>query len=234
MSASKTKTAPAAIGEKRPFDIDGAIKRIRTAVQPFRKAAMFELADDGYDSLFEQLTACVISIRTRDEETVEIARRLFAEARTPEEIASLPLKRIDDLITPSTFHEAKAVTIRDIARRTVEEFGGALPCDDQTLQTFSGVGPKCSHLALGVACGQPLISVDIHVHRVTNRWGIVSTSTPEQTMVALGRRLPEKYRVEINQLLVPFGKHICTGIRPKCSTCPVLDMCNQVGVTSYR
>jgi endonuclease-3 len=87
---------------------------------------------------------------------------------------------------------------------------------------------------LGIACGQPFISVDIHVHRVTNRWGYVGASTPEKTMVALGVKLPEKYWVDINRLLVPFGKHICTGVRPKCSTCPVLEMCQQVGVTEYR
>lgn len=102
------------------------------------------------------------------------------------------------------------------------------------MQSFAGIGPKCANLALGVACGQSLISVDIHVHRVTNRWGYVRTSAPERTMTALQDVLPERYRVEINASLVPFGKHICTGVRPKCSTCPVLDMCQQVGVTSHR
>jgi endonuclease-3 len=224
----------AASGEKRPFDIDEAMDRIREAVRPFPKAAMFELADDGFDSPFEQLVACVISVRTRDEESVVIARRLFGVARTPDAIAALTPAEIDALIVPSTFHEQKAVTIREIARRTVEDFGGALPCDDATLQSFAGVGPKCSHLALGIACGQPVISVDIHVHRICNRWGVVGTATPEQTMTALERWLPERFRVEINRLLVPFGKHVCTGVRPRCSTCPVLDMCRQVGVEAHR
>jgi endonuclease-3 len=102
------------------------------------------------------------------------------------------------------------------------------------MQSFAGIGPKCANLALGVACGAPVISVDIHVHRVTNRWGYVATKTPEQSMAALESELPERYRVEINKLLVPFGKHVCTGVRPKCSTCPVLEMCRQVGVTSHR
>ena len=96
------------------------------------------------------------------------------------------------------------------------------------------MGPKCAHLALGVACGASLISVDIHVHRVTNRWGYVRTSTPEATMLALQEKLPRRYRIEINALLVPFGKHICTGTLPKCSTCPVLRWCRQVGVTKHR
>ncbi|MBA3379875.1 MAG: endonuclease III, partial [Chloroflexia bacterium] len=102
------------------------------------------------------------------------------------------------------------------------------------LQSMPGIGPKCSHLVLGVACGQARISVDVHVDRVTNRWGYVVASTPEKTMVALEATLPECHHIEINRLLVPFGKHICTGVRPKCSTCPVLDMCRQVGVASHR
>jgi endonuclease-3 len=116
----------------------------------------------------------------------------------------------------------------------VEEFGGELPCDEQVLLSFSGVGVKCAHLTLGVGCNQPFISVDIHVHRVTNRWGYVLASTPEKSMQELEKVLPEKYWVEINRLLVPFGKHICTGTLPRCSTCPVLSMCHQVGVTKHR
>jgi endonuclease-3 len=89
-------------------------------------------------------------------------------------------------------------------------------------------------LALGIACDRPFIGVDIHVHRVTNRWGYVAAPTPEATMLALEQVLPKKYWVEINKLLVPFGKHVCTGVAPKCSTCPLLEMCQQVGVTSHR
>jgi endonuclease-3 len=96
------------------------------------------------------------------------------------------------------------------------------------------VGPKCANLALGIACGEQVISVDIHVHRVTNRWGYVQTKTPEQTMAALEKKLPKKHWLDINRLLVPFGKHICTGQSPKCSSCPVLEFCQQVGVTKHR
>jgi len=220
--------------DKRPFDIDEAMDRIREAVRPYPKAAMFELAGRGHASPFEQLIACLISVRTYDEVSLPAALRLFKVARTPEAIAQLPTDEIDALIRPATFHDRKAVQIRDIARRVAEEFVGNLPCDADVMQSFAGIGPKCAHLALGVACGAPVISVDIHVHRVTNRWGYVTTRTPEQTMEALEIVLPERYRVEINKLLVPFGKHVCTGVRPKCSTCPVLDMCQQIGVTSHR
>jgi endonuclease III len=220
--------------EKRPLDIGEMLQRIRSAVAPFRPAAMFELAGDGYSSLFEQLVSCIISIRTYDEATVPIARRLFERARTPSAMAELTVDDISALIRPATFYERKAAQILAIARVVLDQHGGELPCDAGVLMAFEGVGPKCAHLALGVACRQPYISVDIHVHRVTNRWGYVSARSPEGTMVALKAILPQEYWIEINRLLVPFGKHICTGTLPHCTTCPVLDMCLQVGVSEHR
>ncbi len=219
---------------KKPFDIDRALERIEEAVRPYPKAAMFELADEGFASTFEQLVACIVSIRTRDETTLVAARQLFELAREPEAMSRLTAERIDRAIALSTFHEPKARQIREIARRIVADHGGELPCDQEVLLSFPGVGPKCANLVLGIACGEKRIGVDVHVHRVTNRWGYVSALTPEKTMAALETKLPKKYWVEINRLLVPFGKHVCTGLRPKCSTCPVLDMCRQVGVTAHR
>jgi endonuclease-3 len=220
--------------EKRPFDIDIALERIEQAVQPWPKAALFQLAEEGHTSVFEQLLACMISIRTYDEVTLPVSRKLFAQARTPAEVARLPWEELDALISPSTFHERKANQILAIAKEVEEKYGGVLPGDRDLLLSFGGVGPKCANLVLGVACGTPVISVDIHVHRVTGRWGYIAASTPEKTLVALEKKLPERYWIAINRLLVPFGKHICTGTRPKCSTCPVLDMCRQVGVTEHR
>jgi len=219
---------------KRPFDVDEAIARLRSAVQPFKKAALFELAEEGHRSVFEQLCACMISIRTLDEVTLPTARRLFARARTPAEVAALSLDELDELIHDCAFHEPKARQIHAIARRSIEELGGELPCDFGVLTSFWGVGPKCANLALGIACGQARIGVDVHVHRITNRWGYVRTGTPEQTMLALEKTLPERYWLEINRLLIPFGKNICTGTLPKCSQCPILEMCQQHGVTSHR
>lgn len=219
---------------KKPFDIDRALARIDEAVRPFPKAAMFELADEGFASTFELLVACIVSIRTRDETTLVAARRLFELAREPAAMSRLTTERIDRAIAASTFHEPKARQIREIARRIVADHGGELPCDQAVLLSFPGVGPKCANLVLGIACGETRIGVDVHVHRVTNRWGYVAAITPEKTMAALEAKLPRKYWVEINRLLVPFGKHVCTGVRPKCSTCPVLDMCRQVGVEEHR
>ena len=137
-------------------------------------------------------------------------------------------------IRPSTYHEAKAPQIRAIARRILDEHGGELPCDDDVLRSFAGVGPKCANLVLTIACGQPRIAVDTHVHRVTNRWGYVHARTPEQTLAALEAKLPQRYGTEINRLLIPFGKHICTAQHPHCSTRPVCEFCAQAGVTAPR
>lgn len=219
---------------KKPIDIEEVVKRLRIAVKPFPKAALFELYDDGYTSPFEQLLACMISIRTRDEVTVITAKRLFEKARTPETIALLTIDEIDSLIYDSSFHRSKAQQFIDIATLISKDYGGQLPCEFSIITSFKGVGPKCANLVLGIACNKPGIGVDIHVHRVSNRWGYVLTSSPEKTMTALENKLPKKYWVEINRLLVPFGKHICTGILPKCSICPVLEMCQQVGVIKHR
>ena len=219
---------------KLPFDIDLVMDRLREGVKPFRKAALFELYEEGFTSPFEQLLACIISIRTRDEDTVPISKRLFARARSPEALSALDASEINQLLAGSTFREGKAPQIREIARRVATEYGGELPCDLEKLLDFKGVGIKCANLVLGIACGQARIGVDIHVHRITNRWGYVATTTPEKTTVALEKVLPERYWVEINALLVPFGKHVCTGTAPRCSTCPVLPFCQQVGVTGHR
>jgi endonuclease-3 len=208
--------------------------RVAQAVAPFPKAALFELAEEGFRSPFEQLVACIISIRTRDEVTLRLAQRVFEHARTPMKLLQFSPGEIDEWIGASTFHEAKAQQLHVIAQRIMLEYDGQLPCDAQVLLSFRGVGVKCANLVLGIACDYPGISVDVHVHRVTNRWGYIQTTTPDKSMVALTAKLPRRYWVEINRLLVPFGKHICTGHQPHCSTCPVLDMCQQVGVKSWR
>ena len=217
-------------GPTEPFDIDTALARVREAIRGYAAAAMFELAERGHASLFEQLVGCLLSIRTRDEVSLPVSLRLLGRASTPEAMLRLGTEGIEALIRPVTFPEPKARTLHALAARTVEEFGGALPCDAAVLQSFHGVGPKCAHLALGIACGQARISVDIHVHRVTNRWGYVQARTPERTLAALEAKLPRAHWVELNRLLVPFGKHVCTGVRPHCPTCPLRSLCPRVGV----
>jgi endonuclease-3 len=219
---------------KRPFDVDLALARIAPAIADKPKAALFELYDEGFRSPFQQLVACIISIRTLDEVTLPVARSLLQQAGSPAAVAALPIATLDRLIRPATFHEGKARQIQAIAETIVSRHGGELPGDEATLLSFRGVGPKCANLVLGIACGQPRIGVDIHVWRVTNRWGLIHAPTPEAAIPQLEAVVPREHWVTLNRLLVPFGKHVCTRHLPHCSTCPVLDMCRQVGVDKHR
>ncbi|MBV9579772.1 MAG: endonuclease III [Chloroflexi bacterium] len=195
---------------------------------------LFQLYAEGHTSPFEMLVACLISVRTRDETSLAMARRLFETARTPAALADMDINAIDALIHKAGFHLVKSEQINTIARLVVEEHDGELPCSFEVMTSYPGIGPKCANLALGIACGQPRIGVDIHVHRVTNRWGYVSGRTPELSLAALEAVLPRQHWVEINALLVPFGKHVCTPTAPRCSTCPLLDMCARRGVEASR
>lgn len=219
---------------KQPFELNVVLGRVEEAIRPYPKAAMFDLYERGYNTLFEQLISCIVSIRTLDETTIPVSLRLFEQVRTPEQLLALDIPTLTQLLYGTTYPDQKAYTMRGIAERIVDEFGGELPADFQTLTSLKGVGPKCANLALGVATGQAAISVDIHVHRVVNRWGYVRTKQPEQTLKVLETQVPREQWVNINRLLMPFGKHICTGNLPHCSTCPVLEYCEQVGVDRHR
>ena len=216
------------------FPLDTVLAAIEPAIATYPKAAMFDLFERGYNSLFEQLISCIVSIRTLDETTIPVSLRLFDVARTPAEFAALSPEELIPLLYGTTYPDQKAYTIIGIAQRVMTEFAGTLPADFDTLTSLKGVGPKCANLALGVATGQAAISVDIHVHRVTNRWGYVQTKNPEQTLAVLEKQVPVEQWININRLLMPFGKHICTGTLPRCSTCPVLAYCAQVGVERHR
>ncbi|AGA26672.1 endonuclease III domain-containing protein [Singulisphaera acidiphila] len=219
---------------KEPFAIDEVFRRLRIATAGLAKAAMFDLRDRGFDTPFEQLVGSLISARTHDETTLTVCLRLFAVARTPAQMAALEESRIRELLRGTTFADVKARDLRELSRRIVEEHQGVVPNTLEGLTAFRGVGPKIAALTLAVGFGQPAIAVDIHVHRIVNRWGYVSTHSPEKTAEVLSETLPQHYWIEINERLVPFGKFICTGTRPKCSTCVLLSMCAQVGVLNPR
>jgi endonuclease III len=216
------------------YPVGTMLRRIEVAVKPFPKAAMFGLADEGYTSLFEQLVSCIISIRTLDETTIPLSLKLFAKARTPKEMLKMSMSEIADTLYGATFPGQKAETILRIAEKAMGFRGHELPADFEVLTSIKGVGPKCANLALGVGVGQQRISVDVHVHRVVNRWGLIQTKSPEQSLEALEDIVAIKYRRDINRLLMPFGKHICTLRLPYCSTCPVFKWCLRVGVTKSR
>ena len=194
-------------------------------IRPYPPAAMFGLAARGYASLYEQLVSCILSIRTYDEVSFPASEALFARARTPREMLALDRETLARIIEKCTYPGQKAETILGLSARIADEYDGETPDDFAALTDFRGVGPKCANLALGVALGRPAISVDVHVHRVVNRWGVVDTKDPKKTLAALEAIVPRERWVDVNRILMPFGKNHCLRAAPRCATCLVRADC---------
>jgi endonuclease-3 len=183
---------------------------------------------------FRVLIACILSLRTQDSTTGPASERLFAVAATPEAMLQVPAQRIARLIYPVGFYRTKARVILGICRDLLERFDGRVPDTIDALLTLAGVGRKTANLVVTMGYGKPGICVDTHVHRISNRLGYVKTRAPEETEMALRAKLPRRYWIGYNDLLVSFGQNVCTPISPRCSGCPVRMLCRQVGVTTTR
>jgi endonuclease III len=183
---------------------------------------------------FQVLVSCLISLRTKDEVTGAASARLFRLARTPRTMVGLPATTIARAIYPAGFYRTKAKTIREICRTLLARHGGQVPATMEELLALKGVGRKTANLVLTIGFGMPGICVDTHVHRISNRLGIVETNTPEQTESALRQVLPRRYWIPYNDLLVTFGQNLCKPISPLCSACPVHPDCPQLGVGVRR
>jgi len=183
---------------------------------------------------FRTLISCILSLRTKDETTTPAAQRLFARAQTPEAILALAPKTLERLIYPVGFYRTKAHVIRGICRDLIGKFGGRVPDEIDQLLTLKGVGRKTANLVVTQAYGKPGICVDTHVHRISNRWGLVRTKTPDKTEAALRRVLPRRHWIEYNRLLVAFGQTLCHPTSPWCSRCPIEPLCPKVGVSHSR
>ncbi len=183
---------------------------------------------------FRTLIACILSLRTKDAVTDIASERLFAVAATPRAVLALGVPRLAHLIFPVGFYNQKARQITGICRRLRDEFKDGVPGSIEVLLTLPGVGRKTANLVVTEAFGRPGICVDTHVHRITNRWGYVRTRTPEQTEMALRAKLPARYWLEINRLLVTYGQHRCLPVSPICSECPLFEMCPRRGVVHQR
>ncbi|MCJ7442578.1 MAG: endonuclease III [Thermoanaerobaculaceae bacterium] len=205
------------------------LTKVREAVRPTTLAEVERRRDP-----FRLLVACVISLRTKDEVTAQASARLFAVAATPEALARLPQSRIAKLIFPAGFYNTKAKQIREISRRIARDHGGRVPADRETLLALPGVGRKTANLVLGLGFGIPAICVDTHVHRISNRLGLVRTQNPEETEHALEKVLPRRLWIEINDLLVTFGQNVCQPVSPWCSACPLAERCPRIGVGRHR
>jgi len=205
------------------------LKKVREAVRPTTLAEIERRRDP-----FRLLVACVISLRTKDEVTAQASARLFAVAATPETLARLQETRIAKLIFPAGFYNTKAKQIREISRRIARDHGDRVPADREALLALPGVGRKTANLVLGLGFGIPVICVDTHVHRISNRLALVRTKNPEETEHALEKVLPRRLWIEINDLLVTFGQNVCQPVSPWCSTCPLAARCPRIGVGRHR
>ena len=185
-------------------------------------------------SPFHVLVACVISLRTKDEVTAQGSARLFDLAQTPEALAQLAEISIAKAIFPAGFYNTKARQLREISAILVAEHGSEVPKNEADLLALPGVGRKTANLVLGIGHGIPAICVDTHVHRIPNRLGMVQTLKPEQTEQALMKILPKDVWIPINDLLVTFGQNQCHPVSPRCSTCPLDDLCGRAGVERRR
>jgi endonuclease III len=215
-------------------DIHPAIRILRREVRRFRTPVVGVVAEKSSGDPFHILISTVLSLRTKDETTAAAADRLFALADTPETMRSLPAKKIEKAIYPVGFYKTKAENILSICGDLISRFNKRVPDDLDALLTLRGVGRKTANLVVTLGYGKPGICVDTHVHRISNRWGYVRTKTPERTEDALRKKLPPRYWIELNDLLVAYGQNICTPVSPRCSRCRLTPYCARVGVTKTR
>ena len=192
------------------------------------------LMAETYESPFRVLISCILSLRTQDATTAKASHRLFAVADSPEAMLKLDAKKIETLIFPVGFYKTKAKNILDICKTLIGNYGGTVPNEIDELLKLKGVGRKTANLVVTLGYQKPGICVDTHVHRISNRWGYVKTTTPEKTEYALRAKLPKQYWIGYNDLLVSFGQHLCRPISPICSQCPLTKYCDQIDVTLKR
>jgi endonuclease-3 len=216
-----------------PGEIGAVIRTLRRRAPSWRPTAVAEVAAEQPDP-FRVLIACLLSLRTQDATTREASERLFRVADTPATMGRLPASRIARLIFPVGFYRTKARAIRAICRDLLERFDGRVPDDLDALLTLKGVGRKTANLVVTVGFEKPGICVDIHVHRISNRLGFVRTESPDRTELALRAKLPRRYWIGYNDLLVAFGQNVCRPLSPHCSRCPVARWCRRVGVGRTR
>jgi endonuclease III len=180
------------------------------------------------------LVGTLLSLRTKDELTEKVMARLTEEVRTPEEMLAIPIERLQKLIYPVGFYKNKSITLKNVSEIIINEYGGKVPDTIDELLKLKGIGRKTANLVITEGYNKPGICVDTHVHRISNRIGIVKTKNPHQTEEVLRAVLPKKYWIIYNTLLVTFGKKICTPISPRCSTCPIAHLSKKISVLKHR
>jgi endonuclease-3 len=213
-------------------EIGAVLRHVGGAVRAWREPIVTQISHER--DPFKVLVSCLLSLRTKDATTEAASRRLFALGATPRAILALSPKRIEKAIYPAGFYRTKARTLRAVSREILERFGGQVPDTIEELLSLPGVGRKTANLVVTYGYGKAGICVDTHVHRITNRWGYVRTKSPNETEMALRERLPRRFWIPLNDLLVTYGQNLCKPISPHCSMCGILHWCARVGVGTSR
>ncbi len=214
-------------------NIDKIILLLKKEYPKFTEPIVTEFSNLRKDP-FLVLISCIISLRTKDRVTREASYRLFRLADNAEKMAKLPVSKIRKAIYPAGFYITKARRIKDISKAIIKKYRNKVPDEIDELLKLRGVGRKTANLVVGLGYGKPAICVDTHVHRISNRLGIVNTKNPEQTEFALRKDLPKKYWIIYNDLLVAYGQNICSPVSPWCSRCVISRYCKRTGVKKSR
>jgi endonuclease-3 len=178
---------------------------------------------------YKILIGTILSARTRDETTAQVIKTLFSQFKNPDEISRADLNLIKKLIQKIGFYNVKATRIKEVSKILVEKYNSTVPSNLEDLLTFPGVGRKTANCVLVYGFRKPAIPVDIHVHRISNRLGIVNTKKPEETEIDLQRSIDRKYWTGVNETFVTFGQNICLPIKPKCNLCHLTKICKYYG-----
>jgi len=215
-------------------DLPEVIRILKKEAKRFATPYVTVVSNELKSSPFRVLVSCILSLRTKDATTRDASVRLFALADTPVGLARLSVKTIEKAIYPAGFYRVKAGVLKTLSKEISEVHGGRVPDTIEGLLKLKGVGRKTANLVVTLGYGKPGICVDTHVHRITNRWGFVSTKTPEATEYALREKLPKRYWMIINDLLVAYGQNVCAPVSPRCSVCRIEQFCDKIGVTKHR
>lgn len=210
------------------------LKVLRLNTKKFALPAIDTIIKEYGKDPFLILISCLLSLRTRDVMSVKVSRQLFERARTPTSLVAIPQKELETIFRPIGFYRRKADIVKHVSSEILTRFHGKVPKTSHELLSIKGIGQKTANLVLGYAYNIPAICVDTHVHRLSNRLGLVSTKTPEQTEKALEKIVPKKNWIELNHLFVLWGQNICTPVAPKCSRCCLSPICPKIGVKKSR
>ena len=214
----------------RSEDIHQVVKILKHEIRRWPVPALAKYVETP----FTVLIACILSLRTQDRTTLASSDRLFKIATTPESMLAVPVRKIERAIYPVSFYRTKARTIHAICEQLLSRYDGEVPSDLDELLALPGVGRKTANIVVTLGFEKPGIAVDTHVHRISNRLGYVRTRSPEKTEMSLRRKLPPRYWIVFNDLLVAYGQNLCKPVSPLCSTCKIATYCNRVGVRTSR